>query len=406
MFVEIAVGCTVFEILFELYLEFRQLNHLKKTTKPVDIFKDTIKEEDFKKSVDYQIDVTKFGILTKIVSTSILTPFIIKYLWDITAYGNEIIHSCLFTTFSSLIDVIISIPFSYYRKFVIEEKYGFNNSTIKLWISDIIKSFLVETIMSSILYSILIFLYNWAGPKFIPIAFVFFFGFVVILQILYPIVIMPLFTKLSEIPEGEIKNSINDLAKETNFNIKEIYQTDDSKRSSKQNAFMMGLFTHKVALADTLIKKCDADEIKAVVGHEIGHSKHRHIWKLIFINQAAFTLTCFLLNVTLKSTRPFVDFGFTDEKPFIIGLIISTLISSPINALLSLPLNMLIRHFEYQADEYAASRGLKLEEALLKISTENKSEVEPEPLYSAFSDSHPTLYQRVIAIREVQKKLK
>lgn len=406
MFVEIAVGCTVFEILFELYLEFRQLNHLKKTTKPVDIFQDTIKEEDFKKSVDYQIDVTKFGILTKIVSTSILTPFIIKYLWDFTAYGNEIIHSCLFTTFSSLIDVVISIPFSYYRKFVIEEKYGFNNSTIKLWISDIIKSFLVETIMSSILYSILIFLYNWAGPKFIPIAFVFFFGFVVILQILYPIVIMPLFTKLSEIPEGEIKNSINDLAKETNFNIKEIYQTDDSKRSSKQNAFMMGLFTHKVALADTLIKKCDADEIKAVVGHEIGHSKHHHIWKLIFINQAAFTLTCFLLNVTLKSTRPFVDFGFTDEKPFIIGLIISTLISSPINALLSLPLNMLIRHFEYQADEYAASRGLKLEEALLKISTENKSEVEPEPLYSAFSDSHPTLYQRVIAIREVQKKLK
>lgn len=404
MFVEIALGCIIFEILFELYLDFRQLRHLKKSTKPVDIFQASIKEEDFKKSVAYQIDVIKFSIVTTIVSASILTPFIIKYLWDLTSYGNEIVHSCLFMIFSSLIDVIISIPFSYYRKFVIEEKYGFNNSTIKLWVTDIIKSFLVEAIMSSILYSILIFLYNWAGPKFIPIAFVFFFAFVVILQVLYPIVIMPLFTKLSPLPDGDIKTAVNNLAEETKFNIKEIYQTDDSKRSSKQNAFMMGLFTHKVALADTLIEKCNCDEIKAVVGHEIGHSKHLHTWKLIFINQAAFTLTCFLLNITLKSDRPFIDFGFTDEKPFIIGFIISNLISSPLNALLTLPLNMLIRHFEYQADEYAASRGLKLEEALLKISTENKSEVEPEPLYSAFTDSHPTLYQRVVAIREIQKK--
>ena len=197
MFVEIALGCIIFEILFELYLEIRQLNHLKKTTKPVDIFQNSIKEEDFKKSIAYQIDVTKFSIFKKIFATSLLTPFIIKFLWNITNYGNEIIHSCLFTIFSSLIDVVLGIPFSYYRKFVIEEKYGFNNSTIKLWITDTIKSFLVEVIMSSILYSILIFLYNWAGPKFIPIAFVFFFIFVVILQVLYPIIIMPLFTKLS-----------------------------------------------------------------------------------------------------------------------------------------------------------------------------------------------------------------
>lgn len=404
MYVEISFICCVFDIIFELFLDFRQLRHLQKQKKPVDIFQDSIKEDDFQKSVAYQVELTKFSIFTTLASFSLLSLFLFKFLWTLTQYGNEIIHSCIFMVFNAFLSTILSIPFSYYRKFVIDEKYGFNNSTIKLFVSDIVKGFLVENILESILYSVLIFLYRWAGNKFIYLALLFIFGFIVLLQVLYPIFIMPLFTKLTPLPDGEVKTAIEGLAKETNFNIKEIYQTDDSKRSSKQNAFMMGLFTHKVGLADTLLEKCTPEEIKAVVGHEIGHSKHLHIWKMIFIAIANFALTCVILDYTLKSDKPFIDFGFTDEKPFIIGMVISMFMSTPLNHLLTLPLNMLSRHFEYQADAYAATRGLKIEEALLKISTENKSEVEPEPLYSAFCDSHPTLYQRVVAIRAIQKK--
>ncbi|OHT04734.1 CAAX prenyl protease 1 like protein [Tritrichomonas foetus] len=406
MWFEFAVIAIVFEILFELYLDYRQLRHLRSVKEPVDIFKADITQEEFKKSVDYQVACTTFSMWSTVLGMGIVSPFIVKLLWDITRYGNEIIHSIIFTCFTTLIESIVSIPFSYYKKFVIDEKFGFNNSTIKLFVTDNIKSFFLNSIISSILYSALVWLYHWAGPKFIPTAFAFFFGFMVLLQVLYPIIIMPLFTKLSPLPDGDVKTTINKLAEETKFNLKEIYQTDDSKRSSKQNAFMMGLFTHKVALADTLLEKCSPEEIKAVVGHEIGHSKHNHIWKLIFINMAGFAITCASLQLIMKHQIVFNDFGFFDEMPIVIGLTLTTFIATPISQLLQLPLNMLIRHFEYQADEFAASRGLKLEEALLKISQENKSAVEPEYIYSAFNDSHPTLFQRVTAIREIQRKSK
>ena len=216
---------------------------------------------------------------------------------------------------------------------------------------------------------------------------------------------MPLFTKLSPIEDGEIKDSIMKFAKETKFNIKEIYKTDDSKRSSKQNAFTFGIFTHKVALADTLIEKCTTDDIVAVLGHEIGHSKHHHIFKGVILNQINLGFILFSITKIMKSDSVFADFGFTDSKPLAIGMMLLSFLSIPITKVLNLPLNLLIRSFEYQADEFAARHGLKIDTALLKISNENKSAIESDPLYSALNESHPTLAQRIQRIHQIQSKL-
>ena len=404
MWFEIAFLCIISDIIFELYLNYRQLKHLKRTKEPVEIFRKEISKEEFQKSLDYQIALTKFDIASIILSFSFLSPFLVHKFWFFVDYENEILHSIVFLVLQNVFDTIISIPFKYYKKFVINEKFGFNNSTIKLFVTDLIKEFIIGNLFYVVLFCPLIWMYKWGGSKFIMYAFFFFIAFIIIIQVLYPILILPLFTKLSPLQDAEVKQGVNDLAHETNFNLKEIYQTDDSKRSSKQNAFMFGLFTHKIALADTLLEKCNVDEIKAVVGHEIGHSKHNHTWKLIILNQLSFTITVFALDMIMKFHKIFNEFGFYTEFPFIIGISISSFFSTPIEKMLTLPINMIIRYFEYQADEFSASLGLKLEEALLKISQENKSAVDPEPIYSAFNDSHPTLYQRIVAIRKIQKR--
>ncbi|KAH0791748.1 CAAX prenyl protease 1 isoform X2 [Histomonas meleagridis] len=215
---------------------------------------------------------------------------------------------------------------------------------------------------------------------------------------------MPLFTKLTPLEDGPIKEAVTKVAADSSFNLSEIYQADDSKRSTKQNAFMFGMFKHKVAIADTVLTNGTPDDVAAIIGHEIGHSKHRHILKLLFISQISNLLTLLSFVKVMQSDSIFQSFGFVDEKPFIIGIQLVSFFVVPVYELSNMGLNLISCMFEYQADEYSAKMGLKIDDALLKLCQENKAIVDTDPIYLAFNANHPTLAQRIDRIRKVQKK--
>ncbi|KAH0793359.1 Clan MA, family M48, Ste24 endopeptidase-like metallopeptidase [Histomonas meleagridis] len=386
----------------------RQRKTIKNAKSPPEIYKDQFTDEEFQTAKNYALDKINFSILMDVVDTieSIIEVFILSKLWKLTAiFESEIIHSLIFLALSSVLSTILSIPSSYYSNFVIEQKYGFNNLTIKLWLTDKVKSLIINLIISSILIPIIIFIYNKAGAKFVLVAQIIIVILSLVLNVIAPILIIPLFTVLTPIVEGPIYDSISKLCQESEFNIGKIYEADDSKRSSHTNAMVFGLFTKKIALADTLVKNSTPEKIAAVVGHEIGHSKHHHILKQFLISQVSTSLMLTTLYFVMSLDKPFVEFGFSD-KPLIAGIIITTLIATPFSDLLDLPLNMLSRYMERQADEFAALKGLPLDEALIDLVKDNKSPIEPDPLYAAFVSSHPTTVERVKFVREIQKKLK
>jgi STE24 endopeptidase len=228
----------------------------------------------------------------------------------------------------------------------------------------------------------------------------------VALNVLFPILILPLFTKLTPLEESELRTAVLSLAEQCQFSVKQIYQTDDSKRSSKQNAFVFGLFTRSIGVADTLLEKARVDDILAIVGHEIGHSKHHHMWKLLFISQVTAMFVLLSLDRIMHSPGVFAAFGFVDEQPLVIGMALLSCLTTPIVKMVTVPLNAIRQWFEFQADAFAASRGLKMDEALVRLSIENKGVIDPDPIYHAFTESHPTLSQRVRRVREVYAKLK
>lgn len=408
MWVQVALLFAVLEVVFEGYLSFRQLFHVRRVNSPPDYFKD-VDPKEFAQSKNYLLEKTRFGLIALAYGLipGIIGILLTHYLWTATAwFSSEMAHSWIYVLIQNVIETLITLPLAYYRKFVIEEKYGFNKSTLRLWVTDTIKDFLVDSVVTLIFMTAVILVFRYLGDLFIVVSLALLFILTVILQVLYPPLILPLFTKLTPLEEGEVRTAVMELAKATDFNMAEVYVSDDSKRTSKQNAMMFGFFKHKIAIADTVLQTSSCDDICAIIAHEIGHSKHHHIFRMMLVQQILFGLVLFLIDRIMKSAEIFAAFGFTDERPLIIGVIIIQYLAVPLFKCLQLPANILLRSMEYQADAFAANRNMKLEEALIKLHGDNKAMIDPDPLYSAFKDSHPTLYQRVIAIRKIQSKLK
>jgi STE24 endopeptidase len=408
MWVALAFVFVLCEAALELYLNRRQYRFVNGTSAPPDIFSKLISEEDFLKSKKYSLACTVFSFWCLILNLApeLIVMLSLRKLWAITNYfSNEILHSVCFDCLTAIIDFFVSLPCSYYKTFVIEENFGNNRSTKRLFFTDQLKALLVEVILKAVITVGLILVHRIAGAAFAIIGVAFLFILILSLQVLYPILIMPLFTTLTPLPDGDLRQSVLKLGDEAKVKIAEVYSADDSKRSSKQNAFMFGLFTRKVAVADTVMAKASVEDITAVIAHEFGHSKHNHIWKLFGIQQvsSAFVLVC--LDGILKSDSIFRAFGFVSERPLIIGMALLEYLTYPVNKILQLPLNYLMRRMEFQADEFATKRGCQLDTALINLSNENMSVMEPDPWYSTFNDGHPTLFQRVVAIRKIRGKV-
>ena len=394
-----------------LWLDAINLRHVRHHAATVPAaFDEFVDAETYRRSVDYTIAKTRFGMVSEaydalvlvVVIFSGLLPWFYESLSGVLGQG---IWGQAFVLF--LIGLLLSLPglpFDWWGTFKLEERFGFNKSTPGLWISDKLKGLLVGAILGLPLLALLIFLVRAAGTAWWIWGFLAFFLFQIVMVVAYPMFIMPLFNKLSPMEAGPLKDRLFALAERTGFKARTILVMDGSKRSSHSNAFFAGFGRfRRIVLFDTLIEQLRPEELEAVLAHEIGHYKLGHIPKMILLS-ALTTLGMFALLGWLAAGSWFAAaFAFTGEAAgsivpvFLLFMLLSGLVGfwlSPLSSRWS-------RKHEYEADAFAKEAmqsAAPLQGALRKLHTENLSNLTPHPLYSRFYYSHPTLLEREAAL--------
>jgi STE24 endopeptidase len=294
--------------------------------------------------------------------------------------------------------MVISLPFSLYSTFVIEEKFGFNNTTVKTFIIDALKGLLLGVVIGIPVSAAIIWFFQYTGELSWLYCWVTLTLFVILMQYIFPTVIMPLFNKFEPMEEGDLKQSVINYAKSIDFPLQNLFVMDGSKRSSKSNAFFTGFGkSRRIVLFDTLIKNHTVNEIVAVLAHEMGHFKKKHIIKTMIISILHTGFLFFLLSVFL-SYQGLYDAFFMQEKSVYAGLIFFSLLYSPVELFLGIFLQMYSRKNEYEADAFAAETTKMPEEmitALKKLSSDNLSNLLPHPFYVLLNYSHPPVLKRI-----------
>lgn len=315
--------------------------------------------------------------------------------------NNVIFQSIIYIFVNQIISTILGLPFSYYYNFILEKKYGFNKLTIKLWITDKIKTFLLLIFLGTPVIWGFLYIIDYFGNKFMFYAMGFAFLIQIIAMTILPNLILPLFNKFNLLEEGELKTKIEEFAKKQKFPLKKLYVIDGSKRSAHSNAYFTGLpYNKQIVLFDTLLKQTTIDETVAVLAHEIGHYKLSHIPKALLISQVHLFISFYFFSAFINNNSLYNSFDFFNEKPIIIGFMIFNMIFQPIECVLQFIMNLISRKNEYDADAYAKRCGLgkDLNESLIKLLIENLSPIDADWLYSSYHNSHPLLIERLKAL--------
>jgi STE24 endopeptidase len=292
---------------------------------------------------------------------------------------------------------IISTPFDIYDTFVIEKKYGFNRTSIKTYILDKFKSWMIGAIIGGGLLSLIIYIYNLTPEYFWLLAWAVITVFTVFMNMFYSTLIVPLFNKQKPLEDGELKDAIMNFASSTNFKIDNIYVIDGSKRSSKANAYFSGLGPKKrVVLYDTLIEEMETEEIVAVLAHEIGHFKKKHIITNLLMSLFLTGVSLFLLGLFLQYDLFALALG-VEQASFHAGLIAFGIIFSPLSTVTGLLGNLISRKHEYEADDFAKYNynASSLISGLKKLTSHNLGNLTPHPAYVFVHYSHPPLLARL-----------
>ena len=298
---------------------------------------------------------------------------------------------------------ILSLPFSLYKTFVIEEKFGFNKTTPKTFVLDKIKGYLVAIVLGGAIIAILVRAYEMTGENFWWIAWLFLSVLMLLMTMFYTSVLLPLFNKLTPLPEGELRSAIEEYSRKNDFPLQNIYVMDGSKRSSKANAFFSGLGKKKkIVLFDTLIAQHTTDELVAVLAHETGHYKMKHTRTSLL---AALLQTGIMFFVfSLLQGNPALYESLNAKSPGLhLELLTFGLLYSPVSAITGIQMHIVSRKHEYEADAFAKETydGQALAHALKKLSAENLSNLTPHPAYVFVHYSHPTLLSRLRALQAV-----
>ncbi|MDG2255756.1 MAG: M48 family metallopeptidase [Opitutaceae bacterium] len=372
-------------------------------------------DETYTKSNLYTLAKSRFGSIELLFDAVILAVVILSGLlpalfsWWSGWLGDSNWASALFLVFLTTLIGIPGIPFEYWSQFKIEEHFGFNRSTIKLWVIDKIKGSLIGFAIGFPLLWLLISLVGWLGIWWWVYAFAIMMAFQLLMMVLYPMLIMPLFNKLSPLENGSLKVRLMALSDRSGFKAKAINVIDGSKRSGHSNAYFTGFGRfRRIVLYDTLIEQLSEEELEAVLAHEIGHYKKGHIPKMIAISAAMMLVGFWIINYLLHSSPFFEAFGFEALADGARGnLGIAMLLFSMLGGLamfwISPIFNSLSRKHEYEADAFArdaVKTWEPLSRALRRLSEKNLSNLNPHPLYSNFHYSHPTLLEREKAMRE------
>jgi len=368
-----------------------------------EILKDVYDNEAYRKSQAYKKENYKIGRLTGLLSLVVMVGFVLSngfVFVDAIARKfstNETIISLIFFAILFIALDIIQTPLSYYRTFVIEEKYGFNKTTKATFILDKFKSLILSIVLGGIILSAIIWFYHWAGSNFWIYAWLTILIFSAFLNLFYTKLIVPLFNKQTPLQEGNLKDEINEYATKVGYTIDKIVTLNGSKRSTKANAYFSGFGkTKQITLYDTLCNQLTTQEIVSVLAHEVGHYKKKHILYNFVLSSVNTGVMLALLGLCISYPLLSQSLGFSTPN-FHIGLVAFSILYSPVSELIGIAMNALSRKFEYQADAYAKKtyQSDALISALKKLAATNFSNLTPHPLYIKIHYSHPSLLQRI-----------
>jgi len=395
-----------FDFLFNKILEYLNIKSMKPEL-PEEV-KGIYDEEKYKKSIAYAKANNSFGLLTStfsfILSFALLaTGFFGWFDEKVHAFSqNEELVSLAFFGILFFASDIINIPFNLYDTFVLEEKFGFNKTTPKTFILDKLKGYALAAVIGGLILFILLKLITLFGPNFWIYFWVVISCFILFINMFYTSLILPLFNKLTPLADGELKEEIERYSKKVNFPLDNIFVIDGSKRSAKSNAFFSGIGKKKkIVLYDTLIENHSKEELVAVLAHEVGHFKKKHIISgyILSIVQTGFTL--FIMSLILFSPAMSRALGGT-QLAIHLNLLAFGILYAPISHFIGVFMNMLSRKNEFEADAYAAEtyNASELQSALKRLSVDNLSNLFPHPAYVFINYSHPPLLERLAAMEK------
>ncbi len=405
-FFYLIIGILIINFLLDTFLDY--LNFKNSTQKLPEEVADVYNEDEYNKSIAYQKANYKFSLVT---STLSIIAILLFFFLDGFAFtdtfvrsftNNEILISLLFFGLIFLLNDLLTLPFQYYHTFVIEEKFGFNKTTLKTFLSDKLKGWLLLLVLGGSILSAILWFYQFSGSNFWLYAWGIISIFTLFITFFYSKLIVPLFNKQIPLPEGSLKEKITRYANKVGYTLSTIFVINGSKRSTKANAYFSGFGKQKrITLYDTLINDLTEDEVVAVLAHEVGHYKKNHVIINLILSTLLTGFTLWLLSLFIGN--PLLSKALHISTPsFHTGLLVFGILYTPISEITGLIMNYLSRKFEYQADAFAKKTfGEKpMISALKKLSKNSLSNLTPHPWYVFVHYSHPTLLQRIKKLKE------
>jgi len=411
----IIMGLVIFNYLFSNILDY--LNHKNWKDEIPSELKDFYDKKKYKQAKLYALSKNKIGLLSSTISFLLVVSLLVfngyGYIDQLVnsfnlnlflpfEINNSFTKSGVFFLILFILNLIISIPFSYYNTFVIEENFGFNKTSKSTFFFDIIKSSMLSILIGGFLLFLALYLFDSLNDGFWLYLWIGLSLLMVFINMFYADLIVPIFNKLTPLENGELRKKIENYSKQVGYLLKNIYVIDGSKRSTKANAFFSGLGPRKtIALYDTLIEKHSENELVAVLAHEVGHFKKKHVFSGLLMSVIQIGVMTFFFELCLKLPEISQALGGSDVS-FHLGLIGFTIIFSPISMMSGILMNYISRKNEFEADSYAKEtyNGDDLSLALKKLSVDSLSNIYPHPLYVFFHYSHPPLIKRLRALNK------
>ncbi|MGB8704081.1 MAG: M48 family metallopeptidase [Gillisia sp.] len=394
------IAIIVLDFILEKILDALNARHFSDPV-PAEL-EDVYNEEEYEKSQRYKKERYKFGIITSSWSLLLLLAFLFLHGFayvDSLARAvsdNPVIIALLFFGIIMFASDILSMPFSYYSTFVIEEKYGFNKSTPTTFFLDKLKSLALMAVIGGGILALIVWIYTLVGDNFWWFAWILISAFTLLMNMFYARLIVPLFNKQTPLEDGSLRSKIETYANKVGFKLDNIFVIDGSKRSTKANAYFSGFGKEKrITLYDTLLKELSEEEIVSVLAHEVGHYKKNHIIANVFASILTTGFTLWILSIFIGNPLLSQALGVSTPS-FHIGLVAFGILFSPISEITGLLMNFLSRKFEYQADNFAKHtyNAQALISSLKKLSRSSLSNLTPHKSYVFVHYSHPTLLQR------------
>lgn len=409
----IFVAVYVLHEVWETYLVFLNNAHIRRHQGEIpEYFRDKIDPERYRKAVAYNLDKARFGLISRglwviLTWAAILSGFfaVVDNLVLTRVEAGTLTHSVVYCGVVGLTLFLARIPFSAYGQFVIEGRYGFNQTTVKTFVFDLLKGLALAALFGAPILYLVFWLYQKGGGLWWLWAFGVVFGFELLMAAVYPTVLAPIFNKFTPLPDGSLKDAITALAKKIRFKMSGIFTIDGSRRSSHSNAYFAGMGRmRRIVLFDTLQKQLTEREILAVLGHEMGHNKLKHVQKILALGFFTSLAGFWILSLLIGWEPLYATFNAGAPAPHK-ALVIVSLFGGHFTFFLKALSNALSRRYEYASDRFSVEvvgDPEAMASSLVALSRENLSNLTPHPLYSFYHYTHPTPLERVTAIRATE----